>query len=94
MSRAKVEKIDGTQRELIRMNAFKLDLMTLLAIFVILAVIVTMALGASDDDKISVGVFNSSTTNSAFASAIDSTSVNRTSQAVLPNSKFVSRSWQ
>jgi len=76
------------------MNAFKLDLMTLLALFVILAVIVTMALGANDDDKISVGVFNSSTTNSAFTSTIDSSSVNRTSQSVLPSSKFVSRSWR
>ena len=75
------------------MNAFKLDLMTLLALFVILAVIVTMAFGASDDDKTSVGVFNS-TSNSAFTSVIDSTSVNRTSQAVMPNSKFVSRSWR
>lgn len=73
------------------MNAFKLDLMTVLALFVILAVIVTMALGASDDDRTSVGAFNQP--KSAFGTAIDTTSVSRTSQNVLPNSKFVSQGW-
>ncbi|WP_455223375.1 hypothetical protein [Kaarinaea lacus] len=73
------------------MNAFKLDLMTVLALFVILAVIVTMLLGANDDDRTSVGAFNQP--KSAFGTAIDATPVSRASQAVLPNSKFVSRSW-
>lgn len=79
------------------MNAFKLDLMTVLALFVILAVIVTMALGANDD-KTSVGAF--SQPKSAIASVINEAPANggavsyRASQAVLPTSKLVSSSWR
>ena len=80
------------------MNAFKLDLMTVLALFVILAVIVTMALGANDDDKTSVGAFSQQ--KSAIASVINEAPANggavsyRASQAVLPTAKLVSSSWR
>jgi len=80
------------------MNAFKLDLMTVLALFVILAVIVTMALGANDDDKTSVGAF--SQPKSAIASVANTAPASngavsyRASQTVLPTSKFVSSSWR
>lgn len=80
------------------MNAFKLDLMTVLALFVILAVIVTMTLGSSDDDKTSVGVFSqpAKTSTGAVNQAlpVSSTSLSyRASQSLTPASKFVSRSW-
>ena len=75
------------------MNAFKLDLMTVLALFVILAVIVTMALGANDDDKTSVGAFSQS--KSAIASVTGAAPVTyRASQTALPTSKLVSSSWR
>ncbi|MEJ2179484.1 MAG: hypothetical protein P8Y28_03375 [Gammaproteobacteria bacterium] len=79
------------------MNAFKLDLMTLLAIFVILAVVVTMTLGSGDNDKTSIGSFGQQkspiATVSGIASSGDSSFSYRASQSVLPTSKFVSRSW-
>ena len=80
------------------MNAFKLDLMTLLALFVVLAVIVTMTLGSSDNDKTTIGGFNQQKsaieTVSSFTSNSDASFSYRASQAALPTSKFVSRSWQ
>lgn len=79
------------------MNAFKLDLMTLLAIFVVLAVAVTMALGSSDKDKNSVGGFSQQKspigTVSSIAPDSNGSFSYRASQAVIPTSKFVSRSW-
>ena len=81
------------------MNAFKLDLMTVLALFVILAVIVTMMLGSNDNDKTNIGSF-SQPTNSTVLTVSSVTPVSsesfsyRASQAVTPASKFVSRSWR
>lgn len=79
------------------MNAFKLDLMTLLAIFVVLAVVVTMALGSSGNDRTSVGSYGVQKspigTVSSIASNSSSSFSYRATQAVIPSSKFVSRSW-
>ena len=79
------------------MNAFKLDLMTLLAIFVVLAVVVTMALGSSDNDKTSFGSFSQQKspigTVTSIAPNSSSSFSYRATQAVIPSSKFVSRSW-
>ena len=78
------------------MNAFKLDLMTLLAIFVVLAVVVTMALGSSDNEKASIN-FNQPRsaigTESSILPSSNTSFYNRTAQTVIPSSKFVSRSW-
>ena len=80
------------------MNAFKLDLMTLLAIFVVLAVVVTMALGSSDNNKTSIGSFSQPNSSIATVNSIapnNSSSISyRATQAVIPSSKLVSRSWQ
>ncbi|WP_455365642.1 hypothetical protein [Kaarinaea lacus] len=80
------------------MNAFKLDLMTVLALFVILAVIVTMALGANDDEKTSMGAFSQpnsgiATFTTADAPAGSAPATFRSSNAVSPSSKLVS-SWR
>ncbi|MCI0504968.1 MAG: hypothetical protein L0Z73_02550 [Gammaproteobacteria bacterium] len=79
------------------MNAFKLDLMTLLAVFVILAVIVTMTFGAKDVGSTSANTFNQpkSTigTPGGVAPVSSSSFRYRESQAVIPASRYASRSW-
>lgn len=80
------------------MNAFKLDLMTLLAIFVILAVVITMTLGSGDNDKTSIGSFGQQQSFTATVSGItpsnDTSFSYSASKSVIPTSKFVSRSWR
>ena len=79
------------------MNAFKLDLMTLLAIFVVLAVVVTMALGSNDNDRTSVGSYGVQQSPIGAVSSVSPSSRSSFSyraQAVMPSSKFVSRSWR
>jgi len=79
------------------MNAFKLDLMTLLAIFVVLAVVVTMTLGSGDSDRTSVGSYGVQKSPIGAVSSITPNSSSsfsyRATQAVIPSSKIVSRSW-
>ncbi|HEY5602100.1 MAG TPA: hypothetical protein VIM41_03250 [Gammaproteobacteria bacterium] len=79
------------------MNAFKLDLMTVLAVFVILAVIVTMMLGSNKNDKLSTGAY--SQPYRAIGSAGNAAPVSgasyhrRVSQTEMPASKLVSKTW-
>ena len=89
--------VDGVLQELTKMNAFKLDLMTLLAIFVVLAVIVTMALGSGDNEKASVDFTQPRSTIGTISSIAPGNNTSfsyRTSQTVMPSSKFAGRSWQ
>lgn len=78
------------------MNAFKLDLMTLLAVFVILAVIVTMTLGTGD--RTNANTFSqpkSSIANPAggVAPVSNASFSYGKSHTAIPAPKHASRSW-
>ncbi len=80
------------------MNAFKLDLMTLLALFVVLAVVVTMALGSNENDVNNNGSYNlQKDSTGSVTSVVPNSNLSfsyRTSQAVVPSTQIVSQSWR
>ena len=79
------------------MGVFKLDLMTLLVIFVVLSVIVTMTAGSKDSDHTSVGQAipkaPMSSVNKVDVGVVDSTNGFRVAPTVIPQSRFVSKTW-
>ena len=78
------------------MGVFKLDLMTLLVLFVVLSVIVTMTAGSTDGEKASVGqVIPQAPASSVNKVGTAYTTVNgfRTAPVVIPQSKFTGKTW-
>ena len=77
------------------MGVFKLDLMTLLVLFVVLSVVVTMTAGSKEGNQNSVGQVIPkapvSTVNKMGTANTDSSF--RVAPVAISNAKFVSKTW-
>jgi len=81
------------------MGVFKLDLMTLLVIFVVLSVVFTMTAGSSDKEQQTSNPVQSAPHaptgigNSKVSSASSSNSMFASNPVVIPQSKFSNPTW-
>jgi len=78
------------------MGVFKLDLMTLLVVFVVLSVVVTMMAGNKGKEQPNIDQINPKTTINTInkvGTASYSTSDFSVAPAVIPQSRIASRTW-
>ena len=77
------------------MGVFKLDLMTLLVVFVVLSVIFTMTAGSKDGDQAAIGqvIPQAPVSVNKVGSAYSSGNEFRMAPVAIPKSRYSSKTW-